>query len=72
MKNTIRLGFSTDSGKRAYISVPHADTSLSDGQVKTAMEGIVTTSIVSMSAGNLVAPETATLIALEAITFNVE
>ena len=71
MRNTLRLGFLIDAGKRAYITIPHAKTTLLDSDVKTAMEGIIATDIVKTSNGYLAAAETASLFAVETVELNV-
>jgi len=70
MKKTIRLAFKTDSGKKAYITVPGPSVPPDEAIVRQAMQAIVAAGIVRMAAGALTAPLAAKHIALDATEYD--
>jgi len=71
MEHSFRLGFWTESGAKAFIRVPFADTETTDAAVKNAMARIVNTGVVRTSAGPLASPASASLVSVETVLLEV-
>jgi len=71
MRRSIRLSFTTDSGTRAHISVPHAPAAPPTGAAtRAAMQAIIDTGIVRLNAGLLTGIDSARHIGVEETRFS--
>jgi len=70
IRNDIRLSFITDSNKTMTLTVPRANTALTDAQVVTAMNGIIGSNVVITSAGEPHTRKGAELVSTENTVFD--
>ena len=71
MSNAIRLGFLTDLSRIAYITVPDAPVTVPGSDpVKAAMQRIIDTDTVRLTAGRLIGLENARHINNDIVIFN--
>ena len=64
-RHTFRLGFITDTNQRAFISVPHADITVTDTDVRDAMLRLIAADIISHPNGKLQTPDSACIVTVQ-------
>lgn len=62
MKRELKMLFKTDNGSSTTITIPEPSKSLDQGQVRTAMETIISDNIFETLNGELVAPVNAKIV----------
>lgn len=72
MVSTFRLTFLTELGERAEISIPRANVEVSDVEVITAMNEIISSGVVMTSSGKPIERLGARLVKTETTDFSID